>query len=256
MRTQRVVLGSNVTLRNSNRQCYLHSHDHRYPYYPTGDENGIISSHQQQITCNPVPHASDSVWFLADPEWPANLTQLPAGTRVRQLHHGQTIKLIHIPTLAALNSHDVAGPVTPYAQEVSGYQDSDQRAPRGEDGHMPRQDLWVVEVSGQKDPNVREKVTSIRLKHKETSAYLQATNNDLPEWGFGHGEVVASDIDVGSGGWFIANCSTPLVPGRKLEPSRSAEPKLGFWGKFFELHFRMFEENNKLKVGELDENSN
>lgn len=46
-----LAIGSYVMLRNmqASPRCWLHSHPHRYPIYPSGDEKGLASSHQQQV---------------------------------------------------------------------------------------------------------------------------------------------------------------------------------------------------------------
>lgn len=31
-------------------QCWLHSHDVKYPVYPGGDETGLVSSYQNQVS--------------------------------------------------------------------------------------------------------------------------------------------------------------------------------------------------------------
>jgi hypothetical protein len=44
------AFGARITLRHVYEpRCWLHSHAHPYPVRPSGDENGLISSAQQQV---------------------------------------------------------------------------------------------------------------------------------------------------------------------------------------------------------------
>ena len=58
----------------------------------------------------------------------------------RTVQHGDVIQLLHGTTGRALNSHDVAAPLSPENQEVSCYIDYNVS--------MPAQNLWRVEIVG------------------------------------------------------------------------------------------------------------
>lgn len=55
------------------------------------------------------------------------------------IKHGDVIQLVHGITSRALNSHDVAAPMTPQSQEVSCYIDYNVS--------MPAQNLWRLEIA-------------------------------------------------------------------------------------------------------------
>jgi dolichyl-phosphate-mannose-protein mannosyltransferase len=91
-------------------------------------------------------------------------------------------------TSRALNSHDVAAPVSPQCQEVSCYIDYNVS--------MPAQNLWRVEILN-KDQNGDSWHTIqslIRLIHLDTNTALKFTGRQLPDWGFHQHEVAADRI--------------------------------------------------------------
>ena len=109
----------------------------------------------------------------------------------RTVQHGDVIQLLHGTTGRALNSHDVAAPLSPENQEVSCYIDYNVS--------MPAQNLWRVEIVGfgkdgvgngggggasSSDQRWRTILSQVRLIHVETKQALKSTQKDLPEWGF------------------------------------------------------------------------
>lgn len=107
-----VVHGSQITLRHTHgRTCWLHSHNHVYPVkYP--DKRG--SSHQQQVTCYSFKDVNNW-WIVKRPE----RDDLVVGDDVDPIKDGDTIQLVHGITSRALNSHDVAAPITPHSQVIA-----------------------------------------------------------------------------------------------------------------------------------------
>jgi dolichyl-phosphate-mannose-protein mannosyltransferase len=163
-----VAFGSKITLKNTGYGGgLLHSHVQTYP----------VGSEQQQVTCY---HYKDNnnEWLIAPP-WKgpdANVT----------LKHGDTIRLIHVPTAHNLHSHTIAAPVSKQNYEVSGY----GNATVGDAG-----DHWVVEIHSdltlrrEKITAVRSLTTRVRFRHKQLGCYLVAPNVHLPPWGFKQIEV-------------------------------------------------------------------
>ncbi|KTF74403.1 hypothetical protein cypCar_00038878, partial [Cyprinus carpio] len=126
-----VAFGSQVTLRTVSSKpvpCWLHSHKANYP---VRYENGRGSSHQQQVTCYPFKDVNNW-WIIKDP-----------------------------------GRHDVAAPMSPHSQEVSGYIDFNVS--------MPAQNLWRVDiVNRESDREIWKTILSeVRLVHVNTSAVLK-----------------------------------------------------------------------------------
>ena len=83
------------------------------------------------------------------------------------IQHGDIIQLVHGITSRALNSHDVAAPVSPHLQEVSCYINYNVS--------MAPQNLWRVEILNRdRDSSKWETIKShIRLVHVDTSQVLK-----------------------------------------------------------------------------------
>ncbi|KAK7901571.1 hypothetical protein WMY93_018340 [Mugilogobius chulae] len=178
-----VAYGSQVTLRNAASNpvpCWLHSHKANYPIRY---ENGRGSSHQQQVTCYPFKDVNNW-WIIKDPL----RQELVVGTPPRPVRHGDVIQLVHGMTSRFLNSHDVAAPMSPHAQEVSGYINYNVS--------MAPQNMWTVEISNREsDGEVWKTILSdVRLIHLNTSAVLKLSGASLPDWGFHQLEVIAEKL--------------------------------------------------------------
>ncbi|CAG2062694.1 unnamed protein product, partial [Timema podura] len=165
-----VAHGSQVTLRHTHgRTCWIHSHTHVYPLRYT-DKRG--SSHQQQVTCYSFKDVNN--WWIVKR---VDRNDLVVSHPVDAIHHGDVIQLVHGMTSRALNSHDVAAPVSPQNQEVSCYIDYNVS--------MPSQNLWRVDIVN------REQV---RFIHVNSSQALKFSGRQLPDWGFNQHEVVTDRI--------------------------------------------------------------
>nr|XP_033816610.1 protein PRRC2B-like isoform X4 [Geotrypetes seraphini] len=134
-----VVYGSQITMRSVLSQpvpCWLHSHKN---IYPVRYDDGRGSSHQQQVTCYPFKDVNNW-WIVKNPGLPKLVVSNPP----QPVRHGDIVQLVHGITARFLNTHDVAAPLTPYAQEVSCYIDYNVS--------MPSQNLWRL-VSGASLPD-------------------------------------------------------------------------------------------------------
>ncbi|XP_042083797.1 protein O-mannosyl-transferase 1 isoform X2 [Haplochromis burtoni] len=202
-----VAYGSQVTLRSSVSQpipCWLHSHKVNYPIRY---DNGRGSSHQQQVTCYPFKDVNNW-WIIKDP----GRQQLVVDTPPRPVRHGDVIQLVHGMTSRFLNSHDVAAPMSPHTQEVSGYIDFNVS--------MPAQNLWRV-LSGV----------------------------SLPDWGFRQLEVVADKLfkaHSSSLEWTVEEHRYGTSQEQKEREAELHSPthidvdrKISFWAKFVELQWKM-----------------
>lgn len=234
-----VAYGSQVTLRSSASQpmpCWLHSHKANYPIRY---ENGRGSSHQQQVTCYPFKDVNNW-WIIKDP----GRQELVVSSPPRPVRHGDLVQVVHGMTSRFLNSHDVAAPMSPQAQEVSGYIDFNVS--------MAPQNLWKVDISNREAESDSWKtiLSEVRLLHVNTSAVLRLSGAALPDWGFRQLEVVAekqfqaqssSSLD-----WTVEEHRYGTSQEQREREAELHSPthidvdrKVSFWAKFLELQWKM-----------------
>lgn len=233
-----VAYGSQVTLRSSASNpvpCWLHSHKVNYPIRY---ENGRGSSHQQQVTCYPFKDVNNW-WIIKDPR----RQELVVGSPPSPVRHGDVIQLVHGMTSRFLNSHDVAAPMSPHAQEVSGYINYNVS--------MVPQNLWTVEISNREsDTEVWKTILSdVRLVHLNTSAVLKLSGASLPDWGFHQLEVIAEKLFTApssSQSWTVEEHRYGTSQEQKEREMELHSPthidvtrKITFWAKFIELQWKM-----------------
>ncbi|KAG6457612.1 hypothetical protein O3G_MSEX010397 [Manduca sexta] len=176
-----VAHGSQITLRHTHgRTCWLHSHAHVYPVRYT---DGRGSSHQQQVTCYSFKDVNNW-WIVKRPEQATLAVARPPDA----IRHGDVVQLLHGITSRALNSHDVAAPVSPQSQEVSCYIDYNVS--------MPAQNLWRVDILNRdSDDATWDSIRSlVRLIHVDSGSGLRFSGRQLPSWGFHQHEVVADKV--------------------------------------------------------------
>ncbi|KAM9324314.1 protein PRRC2B [Gastrophryne carolinensis] len=233
-----VAFGSQVTLRNTIGKpvpCWLHSHKHMYPIMYEG---GRGSSHQQQVTCYPYKDVNNW-WIIKDP----TRQEMVVGSPPRAVRHGDIIQLVHGMTARLLNTHDVAAPFSPYAQEISCYVDYNIS--------MPAQTLWKVEiVNRESDRDTWKTILSeIKLLHVNTSAVLKLSGSSLPDWGFRQLEVVGDKLSKTYHQSLVWNVEEHRY-GRSLEqtereqelhtpPQMDVGRNLSFIARFWELQWKM-----------------
>ncbi|KAG1659708.1 Protein O-mannosyltransferase 1 [Nymphon striatum] len=169
-----IAHGSQVTLRHTHgRACWLHSHPHVYPLrYP--DKRG--SSHQQQVV-EIINHC-----FIK------NSNDLVVSEPLDPIKHGDIVQLVHGITSRALNSHDVAAPMSPQNQEVSCYIDYNIS--------FPAQNLWKVNIVNKDTEGLiwHTIQSQVRLVHINSSQALKFSGKQLPDWGFHQHEVSTDRI--------------------------------------------------------------
>lgn len=232
-----VTHGSQITLRHTyGRACWLHSHNHMYPLrYP----DGRGSSHQQQVTCYSFKDVNNW-WIVKRPDKNDLVVTKPS----EPIRHGDMIQLVHGITSRALNSHDVAAPMTPQSQEVSCYIDYNVS--------MPAQNLWRVEItnrdhSGDAWHAIQSQVRLIHV-HANAEFALKFSGRQLPDWGFNQHEVVADRLaDQTNSIWNVEEHRYTKSEDQKQREREliSAEmiplqaTALSFWEKFAELQVKM-----------------
>ncbi|XP_015189217.1 PREDICTED: protein O-mannosyltransferase 1 isoform X3 [Polistes dominula] len=230
-----VTHGSQITLRHTyGRACWLHSHSHMYPLrYP----DGRGSSHQQQVTCYSFKDVNNW-WIIKRPDRNDLVVTKPS----EPIKHGDVIQLVHGITSRALNSHDVAAPMTPQSQEVSCYIDYNVS--------MPAQNLWRVEITNKdQSGDIWHAIQSqVRLIHVNTEYALKFSGRQLPDWGFNQYEVVADRlVDQLNSIWNVEEHRYTKNEDQKqrerelinaeMIPLRATT--LTFWEKFIELQIKM-----------------
>ncbi|KAK3753815.1 hypothetical protein QZH41_018466 [Actinostola sp. cb2023] len=239
---QEVAYGSQITLRHTfGRQCWLHSHAHNYPIkYP----DGRGSSHQQQVTCYSFKDVNNW-WIVKDPKHDSLNVDFPP----RPVHHGDIIQLVHGVSGRALNSHDVAAPLSPTNQEVSCYIDYNIS--------MSAQNLWKVEVVNPDSSNKWRTIQSqIRFVHVNSTQAIKVTGLQLPEWGFQQFEVATDRVlNQQDTTWNVEehqqNISYPEghVPEEQNVATQNANHApipMPFLYKFLEIQFKMIRSNKEL----------
>ncbi|KAK4878938.1 hypothetical protein RN001_007084 [Aquatica leii] len=230
-----VAHGSQITLRHTHgRTCWLHSHTHVYPIRYS-DKRG--SSHQQQVTCYSFKDVNNW-WIVKRPAKNDLVVEQP----IDAIKHGDVVQLVHGLTSRALNSHDVAAPMSPQCQEVSCYIDYNVS--------MPAQNLWRVEIlnrdqQGDKWHTIQ---SLIRLIHVDSKQALKYSGRQLPDWGFHQHEVVADRIiNQDDTIWNVEEHRYTKSEDQKdreremisAEMIPTTATTLSFWDKFFELQYKM-----------------
>ncbi|KAF5281576.1 hypothetical protein FQA39_LY05111 [Lamprigera yunnana] len=229
-----VAHGSQITLRHTHgRTCWLHSHTHVYPIR-YADKRG--SSHQQQVTCYSFKDVNNW-WIVKRP----NKNDLVVEQPVDAIKHGDIVQLVHGLTSRALNSHDVAAPMSPQCQEVSCYIDYNVS--------MSAQNLWRVEILNKEQGDTWHTIQSlIRLIHVDSHQALKFSGRQLPDWGFHQHEVVADRIiNQDDTIWNVEEHRYTKSEDQKdrerdmisAEMIPTTATTLSFWDKFFELQYKM-----------------
>jgi len=231
-----IAHGSQITLRHTHgRTCWMHSHEH---VYPVRYADGRGSSHQQQVSCYSFKDINNW-WIIKRPDREELAVQEP----VDPIHHGDIIQLVHGMTHRALNSHDVAAPVSPQHQEVACYIDYNIS--------MPAENLWRVEIVN-KDSHgeVWHTINSqIRLVHVNTSQALRYSGKQYPDWGFNQIEIVTDrNLNQADTVWNVeehrytkndkdkSTLESELAQHELIPEEKTA---LSFWEKFVEVQFKM-----------------
>ncbi|XP_017492866.1 PREDICTED: protein O-mannosyltransferase 1-like, partial [Rhagoletis zephyria] len=231
-----IAHGSQITLRNTHgRTCWLHSHQALYPIrYP--DKRG--SSHQQQVTCYSFKDVNNW-WIVKRPNIDELITHEPRDN----IKDGDVIQLVHGLSGRALNSHDIAAPVSPYNQEVSCYIDYNIS--------MVAQNFWQVKLLNGDDTGGYWHAINSRLQliHLNSSQALKMSGLQLPAWGFHQHEVVTDKaVKHPNTVWNVEEHRYTKSAGDEKELERelgAAEfvplgpTSLSFWEKMAELQYKM-----------------
>ncbi|KAL0894961.1 hypothetical protein ABMA27_013452 [Loxostege sticticalis] len=227
--------GSQITLRHTHgRTCWLHSHAH---VYPVRYADGRGSSHQQQVTCYSFKDVNNW-WIVKRPEQASLAVSHPPDA----VRHGDVVQLLHGITSRALNSHDVAAPVSPQSQEVSCYIDYNVS--------MPAQNLWRVDIVNRDSEDATwDSIRSlVRLIHVDSGSALRFSGRQLPSWGFHQHEVVADKVLTHQDTvWNVEEHRYTKAEDRRererelttAEMIPTAVTQLSFWEKFAELQYKM-----------------
>ncbi|CAK1550092.1 unnamed protein product [Leptosia nina] len=242
-----VAHGSQITLRHSHgRTCWLHSHAH---VYPVKYADGRGSSHQQQVSCYSFKDVNNW-WIVKRPDESSLTVSSPPDA----IKHGEVVQLVHGLTTRALNSHDVAAPVSPQSQEVSCYINYNVS--------MPAQNLWRVEIVNRAtDLDTWDSIRSlVRLIHVDSGSALRYSGRQLPAWGFHQHEVVADKVVTHQDTvWNVEEHRYSKSEDKKererelvaAEMIPTAATHLSFWAKFWELQYKMWSHSGDAPLGHM-----
>ena len=196
-----IAHGSQVTLRHTHgKTCWMHSHEH---VYPIRYDDGRGSSHQQQVSCYGYKDVNN--WWIV--KRPDN-EDLAVHEPIDVIKDGDTVQLVHGMTHRALNSHDVAAPMTPHNQEVTCYIDYNIS--------MASENLWKVDIvnshlTGEKWHSINSQVRFIHASTGKATIHstqnfvftlidmhagqaLKFSNKVYPDWGFHQNEICADKL--------------------------------------------------------------
>eukprot|EP00890_Picochlorum_soloecismus_P005445 jgi/Picsp_1/5901/NSC_03258-R1_stromal cell-derived factor 2 precursor len=164
-----VTCGSVLKLKNEKSKHLLHSLDVNY-----GSGSG-----QQAVIGTPTEDSAESMWLVRGPVVkPGNkAVHCPQGTPIAK---NMPIRLQHMGTKKWLHSHLFSSPLS-NQQEVSCF-GSDQQSDTG--------DVWIVEWDG--GEKFWEQDMGVKLKHKDTGAYLSNHMQKYQRPIAGNTEVYAS----------------------------------------------------------------
>ena len=231
-----VAYGSHVTLkRTDGENCWLHSHPHNYPVFYE-DRRG--SSAQQQVTCYGFQDFNN--WWVVQRPGTENATLDDPPVAVKD---NDFVNLVHRTTSRKLNSHNVAAPMTPTNQEVSGYVHYENVS--------VLQDLWQVKFISQpkESKNWTSTSTKIQLIHVNSSQALKTTDIRLPEWGFYQFEMTTNTEapKVGSE-WVVEEIQFGINPRNRTESTEETAAPVQMWflSKLYEMIVTMLVKNQEL----------
>lgn len=237
-----IAHGSQITLRHTyGRTCWLHSHE---AVYPVKYEDGRGSSHQQQVSCYTFKDINNW-WIIKKPEREALIVNEP----IDYIKHGDVVQIVHGMTHRALNSHDVAAPMSPNNQEISCYIDYNIS--------MAAENHWRIDIINRETAgDVWHTINSqIRLIHVNTSQAMKFSGKQYLEWGYEQLEVVGDrNINQADTVWNVEEHQYTKedkdkeaiereISGHELIPESKTE--LPFWYKMLEVQFKMLMTNQE-----------
>jgi len=222
-----VSFGSTVSIRHLGTGEFLHSHNHTYP-----------KSHNQQVTLYGYKDSNN----LFTIEKKDKLSDKELFGEVSFLRHRDVIRLFHKKTQGYLHVSDSRPPISEqeYNNEVSIIGDKD---------YVPdvNENFEVKIIKEYSDEDAKHEVKSIgtvfQLFHKGTKCTLFGHRVKLPkDWGFGQLEVTCIESPVLKNSlWYIEENTHPLF--NQTYPAKVKVEPLGFFGKFLELHQKMWKTN-------------
>lgn len=221
-----LAYGASITIKNyQSSGTLLHSHSALYPKEHPPQQQQITGYSHKDMNNNWKVHKPDSILSDTDP--------------VEYVRNGDIIRLMHVPTMRNLHSHNEKAAISDNLMQVSGY---------GERGVGDTNDNWRIEVikSGGEKGIINTVKTVFRLIHVNTGCALTETGNTLPKWGFEQREMACNPITYHEGtSWNIesnAHQQVPEVSIKLLAPT--------FLESVYESHIIMAKTNNGFKPKE------
>nr|XP_024219416.1 protein O-mannosyl-transferase 2 [Halyomorpha halys] len=219
-----VAYGAVLTLKNRRTGGgYLHSHWHLYP-------EGV-GARQQQVTT--YTHKDENNRWIIKPYE----DELDVDT-IELVHHGDLVRLEHVPTGRNLHSHKEPAPITKKHLQVTGY---------GENGTGDPNDIWKIQIVNGKDGDIVTTVTAqLKLVHYLKHCVLTTTGKQLPTWAYEQQEVTCNpNVRDPYAIWNVEDNIFSRLPNVSFEVYAS-----GFIERFLESHAVMLQGNAGLKPKE------
>ncbi|KAJ3388379.1 hypothetical protein HDU84_009813 [Entophlyctis sp. JEL0112] len=240
-----IPYNSQVSLKNKNQACFLHSHEARYPLTY---ENGHVSSEGQQVTGYMHPDGNN-MWEIIPARDNGSPPVLDADEKkngIRYLRNGDIVRFLHIRTGTYLLTHDVASPLTSTNMEITAVTPEEAET-------RYEETLWQV---NSKDDRTGERLKTMRSLISVTNVKHQVVllpNAPLPSWGFGQIEINGEKkLDAKGATWYFEEVIHDSIVdgvdiyGPPVQPTTKRRGHMPFLSKFLELQNLMFVHNAAL----------
>ncbi|KAJ3351514.1 hypothetical protein HDU83_008892 [Entophlyctis luteolus] len=240
-----IPYNSQVSLKNKNQACFLHSHD---AHYPLTYENGHVSSEGQQVTGYMHPDGNN-MWEIIPARDNGNPPVLDADEKkngIRYLRNGDVVRFMHIGTGNYLLTHDVASPLTSTNMEITAVtpEEAEKRY---------EETLWQI---NSKEDKIGERLKTMRSLISVTNVKHQVVllpNAPLPSWGFAQTEINGEKkLDAKGATWYFEEVVHDSIVdgvdiyGPPVQPNTKRRGEMPFLSKFLELQNLMFVHNAAL----------
>eukprot|EP00835_Amoeboradix_gromovi_P001308 NODE_57_length_25931_cov_0.351037.p4 type:complete len:583 gc:universal NODE_57_length_25931_cov_0.351037:17375-19123(+) len=223
-----VYYGGLITIKNTNNNCFLHSHLHNYPLKY---QDGRISSQGQQITCYGHSDVNNEWIILPRKDGLVNIDDLRNVTTLAPIPVAQNdlIILYHSKTNCYLMTHDVASPLTPTNTEFTCTRD------------VTKYPEMLFQLNLDKADKLKTIGVEFNMVHNDTKVNLFVNKQKLPEWGFSQLEVNGNKKSTDS--WLVATANHSFAVPTEITTNLDTP---GFFEKFLELQSRMITSNSRL----------
>ncbi|KAI3406900.2 hypothetical protein KGF56_000192 [Candida oxycetoniae] len=231
-----VLYGSTITLKHTNLEKYLHSHDATYPK----------GSNLQQVTLYEFDNDANNEWVI---ETPHKYYEERIMKRVTPVKDGDTIRLYHKATGHYLHVNDIRPPISEheYSNEVNC---NETRGLLGNSEYEFK--LRIVSKKRHSVNNLpmiklRATETIFQLVHRDQKCLLMSHATRLPSWGKGQNEVLCvKEGTIPNSLWYVERNTHPMLEqiGDAITKVDFSHSPFTFWHKMWEIHWAMMRLNS------------